>query len=106
MSVICRATKNNEQNAISAEILIESNGMRRSVSIGESQEFAISVGDRIFCLMGNVSFSVPTKPNVKLFSLSSQKIRQAKSLQQAMWFGKNEIVIEERMFDVMRILSN
>lgn len=107
MSVICRATTvNNSKNTFSAEILIESNGNRKSVSVSDSQDLTISVGDRIFCLVGNVSFGVPTKPTVKLFSLSSQKINQSKSIQQADWFGKNEIVIEERMFDVMQILSN
>jgi len=107
MSVICRATTvNNSKNTFFAEILIESNGMRKSVSVNSSQDLKISVGDRISCLVGKVSFGVPTKPNVKLFSLSSQKINRSESIQQTDWFGKNEIIIEERMFDVMQILSN
>ena len=101
--IICRATAIKHQSPASAEMLIESGGERKSVSITVTQDFPVSAGDRIFCLVGKVAVSIAKKPNIRLFTLSSQKIAQAPAETPAS--VSNKMIIEERIFNVMKILS-
>ncbi len=101
----CRATAIKQQKSMTAAIMIESEGARESVSVSGSKEFHVSVGDRISCLIGTVAVSVPEKPNIVLFTLSSQPMSQTE-LVDAPMASPNKIIIGERIFRVMRILSN